>query len=274
MALVASFGALPTAAAAMLVFGQVKQVSWLTNVSALAAVQDLVGESKAVWYLPVTVAALAGLLFYRRVAAGAGRTRADICAVRHLVGSSARPLMVRIGTGYTRVRPPVRVLDPSSHGHSGRRVDRKGCRPGTSSCCGVGGCRLSCGCHAPRPNQRAGCGRAPVGTPAVCSCHRGRRPARRRACGFRFSGTDPSVSPAPSATSGAVGGQSGRAGGNLHGQTGSCRSASRAAPRLFAGVRVLSELLQDRSLPDGFCALQSWTSAFDIARLTLATRCP
>jgi hypothetical protein len=41
----------------------------------------------------------------------------------------------------------------------------------------------------------------------------------------------------------------------------------------YSRVWVLAEILQDRALPAGFCASDSWTSAFNIARLTLATRC-
>ena len=78
MALLAVIGAVPSLLAAGLVVGQVKQVSWLSVVTPLEVIRELVGQSKAVWYLPVALAACAGLVLYRWAAKEGGTRAAEL----------------------------------------------------------------------------------------------------------------------------------------------------------------------------------------------------
>lgn len=273
MAVLAAFGALPTAVAALLVFGQVKQVSWLAHVSALAAVQDLVGQSKAVWYMPVAVAALTGLLFYRRIVAGTGRTRADISLFASwwvlppfLLWSASELVTPVYAPRYVFWTLPAMVIPAAA-------LIAKLAVPARARVAVAAG--VVCLVGAALPGQisaRASDGHlwAPQQFAAVISANGQPGDALVDsdflALTLRYHLRHQRL-PEPLVASSAE-----HEGTFMDKQV----LAGMQAERLqgYSPVWVLAEILQNRSLPDGFCASQSWTSAFDIARLTLATRCP
>lgn len=272
-AVIAALGALPTAAAAALVLGQVKQVSWLTTVSVLAAVQELVGQSKAAWYVPVAVAALIGLVFYRWVSAGAGRTQADIVLFASwwilppVLLWVASVLVTPMYTArYVFWTLPAIVIPAAA-------LIGKLFVPARARLIAWAG--VACLVAATLPGQisaRAEDGHlwAPQQFAAVITANS--RPGDALvdpdflALTVRYHLRNQRL-PEPLVASPAE-----REGTFMDVQV----PAEMQAERLqsYSRVWVLAEILQDRPLPAGFCASDSWTSAFDIARLTLATRCP
>ncbi|WP_320536997.1 glycosyltransferase family 39 protein [Pseudarthrobacter sp. IC2-21] len=78
LALLAVGGALPSLVAAVLVIGQIKQVSWLSVVTPLEALRELVGQSKAIWYVPIALAACVGLAAYRWLQRGRSTGPAEV----------------------------------------------------------------------------------------------------------------------------------------------------------------------------------------------------
>lgn len=273
MAFIAVLGALPTAVAALVVLGQVKQVSWLTNVSVVTAVQDLVGQSKAVWYLPVSVAALVGLVFYRRVAAGEGRTQADVVLFASwwflppVLLWCASVLVTPVYTPrYVFWTLPAMVIPAAA-------LIAKLAVPARSRVAVSAG--VACLVVATLPGQisaRAADGHlwAPQQFAAVISANGQPGDALvdpdflALTLRYHLRNQRP---PEPLVASPAE-----REGTFMDVQV----PAGMQAERLqgYSRVWVLAEILQDRALPAGFCASDSWTSAFNIARLTLATRCP
>lgn len=273
MAAVAGFGVLPSALAALLLFGQVKQVSWLTAVSAPAAVQELVGQSKALWYLPVAVAALSGLVFYRWIAAGTGRSRADIALFASwwilppvLLWCASELVTPVYAARYVFWTLPAMVIPAAA-------LLAKLSVPARSRI--AVGAGLVCLVAVTLPGQisaRAADGHlwAPQQFAAVISAQSQPGDALVDsdflALTLRYHLRNQQL-PEP-----LVARRAEQEGTFMDVQV----PAEIQAERLqsYSRVWVLAEILQDRPLPAGFCARQSWTSAFDIAKLTLATRCP
>lgn len=273
MAVLAGLGALPTALAALLVFSQVKQVSWLTAVSALAAVQDLVGQSKALWYVPVAVAALAGLVFYRWTAAGTGRTRADVALFASwwilppvLLWCASELVTPVYAARYVFWTLPAMVIPAAA-------LLAKLSVPAQARVAVSAG--IVCFVAVTVPSQisaRAADGHlwAPQRFAAIISTNS--QPgdalvdADFLALTLQYHLRNQRL-PEPLVASPAE-----QEGTFVDAQVPAWMQVERLQG--YSRVWVLAEILQDRSLPAGFCAQQSWTSAFDIARLTLATRCP
>jgi len=272
-AVLAAFGVLPTAVAALLVFGQVKQVSWLAHVSALVAVQDLVGQSKAVWYIPVAVAALTGLVFYRRLVAGTGRKRSDVVLFvswwvlpPSLLWCASELVTPVYAPRYVFWTLPAMVL-PAAALIAMLTVPTRARVAVTAG--------VVCLVAASLPGQisaRAADGHlwAPQQFAAVILAHSQPGDALVDsdflALTLRYHLRHQRL-PEPLVASSAE-----QEGNFMDKQVPGGQQAERLQG--YSRLWVLAEVLQNRSLPDGFCATQSWTSAFDIARLTLATRCP
>ncbi|MDR6417075.1 hypothetical protein [Pseudarthrobacter sulfonivorans] len=273
MAVVAACGALPTAVAALFVLGQVKQVSWLTSVTMPAAVQDLVGQSKAVWYLPVALAALIAFATYRWLAAGTVRSRTDIAlfaswwVLPPVLLWCASELVTPVYTPrYVFWTLPAMVIPAAA------LVVRLAALGRARVAVAAG---LVCLLAATLPSQisaRAADGHlwAPQQFAAVMGANA--RPGdalvnpdflaltlRYHLRGQHF--------PEPLVASPAE-----QEGTFMDVQVPVRFQAERLQG--YSRVWILAEVLRDRPLPVGFCARQSWTSAFNIARLTLATPCP